>query len=370
MSMIRMSAAIPPITALQIATASLAVPKSVMKTNSGRATARCPAPPWPFFAGSDLEHAASISEQANIKNARNAALRRDLIKDSSVIGIPQRQENSGLIHFVGVGKPLYPEHGSQRTLTRRATQTHPATQISISDTPNGWPAFLCCPAIPTCPISPSRPSLHSTGVRVQSRERGQIPDRTGTCPLSQRTGFFHRTVPEDQAKISPSLSIPLRHCESVIYSHFHKDMAVLGDSFTSNFGATVPFPSNPFSCLMGQVRSLDPLVKGSHPNRVGRFEAVVQISLGRQQRGAGQNEHTGSESQMDLVVSGDNRRDATLFRARTAGGFRDFHSRFCRNWSLHRHAVYGPEDLGGGSCPVGSQPEPDDFGRAAQRCLG
>src|SRR5258706_10709146 len=143
MSMIRMSGAIPTITALQIATASWAVAKSVMKTNSGRATARCPAPSWPFFAGSDLEHAASISEQAKIKNARNAALRRDLIKESSVIGIPRRPENSGLIHFVGVGKPLYPEHGSQRTLTRRATQTHPDTQISIRDTLNGSPAFLC-----------------------------------------------------------------------------------------------------------------------------------------------------------------------------------------------------------------------------------
>src|SRR6266481_6507869 len=149
--MIGMSGAIPTITALQIATASLAVPKSVMKTNSGRATARCPASPWPFFAGSNLEHAASVSKQANIKNARDAALRRDLIKDSSVIGIPRRPENSGLIHFVGVGKPLYPEHGSQRTLTRRATQTHPDTQISIRDTLNRLPAFLCCPAVPTCP---------------------------------------------------------------------------------------------------------------------------------------------------------------------------------------------------------------------------
>ncbi len=36
---------------------------------------------------------------------------------------------------------------------------------------------------------------------------------------------------------------------------------------------------------MGQVRSLDPLVKRSHPNRVGRFEAVVQISLGVNKEG-------------------------------------------------------------------------------------
>src|SRR5260221_7079664 len=129
-------------------------------------------------------------------------------------------------------------------------------------------------------------------------------------------------------------------------------MGVLGFSFTSNFGATVPFPSNPSSCLMGQVRSLDPLVKGSHPNRVSRFEAVVQISLGRQQRGAGQDEHTGSESQMDLVGFGGNRRDATLFCARTAGGFCDFYFRFFPDLYFHRHALYWPEKLGGGGLPV------------------
>jgi hypothetical protein len=43
-------------------------------------------------------------------------------------------------------------------------------------------------------------------------------------------------------------------------------MDVLGFSFTCNFGATVPFPSSPLSCLMGQVSRLDPLVKGSHPS--------------------------------------------------------------------------------------------------------
>ncbi len=64
-------------------------------------------------------------------------------------------------------------------------------------------------------------------------------------------------------------------------------MDVLGDSFTANFGATVPFPSKPLSCLMGQVRKLDPLVKGSHPRSVGRFKAVVQISPALQRRGAG-----------------------------------------------------------------------------------
>ena len=187
------------------------------------------------------------------------------------------RKNSRLIHFVVVGKPLYPEHGSQRTLTRRATQTHPATQISISDTPNGWPAFLCCPAVPTCPISPSRPSLHSTG--VQSPEQGKRTNPRQYRHLSPvlKGRFFHRAVLEAQAKIKAFLRLCATHVESVVYRHSHRDMAVLGDSFTPNFGATVPFPSNPSSCLMGQVRSLDPLVKGSHPNRVGRFEAVVQI---------------------------------------------------------------------------------------------
>src|SRR5258707_1336977 len=131
--------------------------------------------------------------------------------------------------------------------------------------------------------------------------------------------FFHRAVLETQAKIKAFLRLCATHVESVVYGPSHRDMAVLGDSFTPKFGATVPFPSNPSSCLMGQVRSLDPLVKGGHPNRVGRFEAVVHISLGRQQRGAGQNEHTGSESQMDFGVSGDNPPDATFFRAPTAG---------------------------------------------------
>src|SRR5260370_28010415 len=70
--------------------------------------------------------------------------------------------------------------------------------------------------------------------------------------------FFHRAVLEAQAKIKAFLRLCATHFESVVYRNFHRDMAVLGDSFTSNFGATVPFPSNPFSCLMGQVRSLDP----------------------------------------------------------------------------------------------------------------
>src|SRR5882762_2301177 len=220
MSMIRMSGAIPTITALQIATASLAVPKSVMKTNRGRATARCPAPPWPFFAGSDLEHAASISEQAKIKNARNAALRRDLIKDSSVIGIPRRSEKFRTRSFCWSWEAPVPEHGSQRTLTRRATQTHPATQISISDTPNGWPAFLCCPAVPTCPISSSRPSLHPTG--VQSPEQGKRTNPRQDRHLSPvlKGRFFHRAVLETHAKIKAFLRLCATHFESVVYRHF------------------------------------------------------------------------------------------------------------------------------------------------------
>src|SRR5580704_5717105 len=73
---------------------------------------------------------------------------------------------------------------------------------------------------------------------------------------------------------------------------------------------------------------------------------------------------------MDLVVSGDNRRDATLFRTRTAGGFRNFHSRICRHRHLHRHAVYGPEDLGSGRCAIGGQPEPGASRGAARRFFG
>src|SRR5260370_1645469 len=97
--------------------------------------------------------------------------------------------------------------------------------------------------------------------------------------------FFHRAVLEAQAKIKAFLRLCATHVESVVYRHFHRDMAVLGDSFTPNFGATEPVPSNHSSCLMGQVRRLDPLVKGSHPNRVGRFEGVVQISLGVNKEG-------------------------------------------------------------------------------------
>src|SRR5580692_8710459 len=73
---------------------------------------------------------------------------------------------------------------------------------------------------------------------------------------------------------------------------------------------------------------------------------------------------------MDLVVSGDIRRDATLFRTRTAGGFRYFHSRICRHRHLHRHAVYGPEDLGSRGCAIGSQPEPGASRGAARRFFG
>jgi hypothetical protein len=62
-------------------------------------------------------------------------------------------------------------------------------------------------------------------------------------------------------------------------------MAVLGESFTPHFGATVPFPSSPLCCLMGQVSRLDPLVKGNHPTCVGRFKVAVQISLGLQKEG-------------------------------------------------------------------------------------
>src|ERR1700756_3157903 len=81
--------------------------------------------------------------------------------------------------------------------------------------------------------------------------------------------FFHRAVLEAQAKISPSLHFRVTAFVSISYSHFDRDMVVLGYSFTPNFGATVPFSTNPSSCLMGQVRSLDPLVKVSHPNCVG-----------------------------------------------------------------------------------------------------
>jgi hypothetical protein len=70
-------------------------------------------------------------------------------------------------------------------------------------------------------------------------------------------------------------------------------MGVLGESFTTNFGATVPFPSSPLSCLMGQVSRLDPLVKGNHPTCVGRFKAAVQIRSAVQGRGASQDEQTG-----------------------------------------------------------------------------
>src|ERR1700756_6003043 len=106
-------------------------------------------------------------------------------------------------------------------------------------------------------------------------------------------------------------------------------MYVLGDSFIPNFGPTVPFPSSPLSCLMGQVRKFVPLVKGSHPRSVGQFKAGVPISPASQERGAGSDEQTGQESQMALGFSGNNCCAATLFRARTAGGVRDFLSRFC-----------------------------------------
>ena len=73
-------------------------------------------------------------------------------------------------------------------------------------------------------------------------------------------------------------------------------MGVLEFSFTLNFDATVPFPSSPPSCLIGQVSRLDPLVKGDHPSCVGRFKAVVQLSPAVQEKGAGQDEQTGQRS--------------------------------------------------------------------------
>ena len=105
-------------------------------------------------------------------------------------------------------------------------------------------------------------------VVVQTRE-GANPRQDRHLSPVPKGRFFHRAVPEAQAKINPSLSILVTYFESANYNHFDTGMDVLGDSFTPNFGATVPFPSNPSSCLMGQVRSLDPLVKVSHPNCVG-----------------------------------------------------------------------------------------------------
>ena len=62
-------------------------------------------------------------------------------------------------------------------------------------------------------------------------------------------------------------------------------MDVLGDSFIPNFGPTVPFPSSPLSCLMGQVRKLVPLVKGSHPRSVGQFKAGFRFPRHRKKEG-------------------------------------------------------------------------------------
>src|SRR5260221_1046290 len=95
MSRIRTSGAIPNITALQMATASLAVPKSVMNTSTGRAPARCPAAEEPVAVGSVLEQPIASIDAKDSARTRKLCVtlgRQDLIKDISISGIPQRPE--------------------------------------------------------------------------------------------------------------------------------------------------------------------------------------------------------------------------------------------------------------------------------------
>src|SRR5271167_5117516 len=97
MSMMRASGAMPIITALQIATASLAVPKSVMKTIVGRAAG--------FFAGS-LERLVSPPQPANasVTATRNNATQERVRRNGMPSPLGDRSEDLllGGIRWAGI----------------------------------------------------------------------------------------------------------------------------------------------------------------------------------------------------------------------------------------------------------------------------
>ena len=154
--------------------------------------------------------------------------------------------------------------------SRRPSSNRECLSSDPGGPPPGHPGSLCI-----CPLAHFEPV-----------NRAGFGQDTHLSPV-RRGRFFHRTVPEPEAKISPLLPVSLTHLQSICYGHSKSGMGVLGFSFPSNFDATVPFPSSPPSCLMGQVSRLDLLVKGSHPSCVGRFKAGDQLSPAVHERGGG-----------------------------------------------------------------------------------
>src|SRR5579859_460611 len=129
MSISRASGAIPRITALQIATASFAVPKSVMKTIVGRAAVPV-APAAPFPAG-DLPHAQHRSPTAKARTAKNRT--RAAIKSPKIKGRHAKLLNVVLVSPEQIDRdPQRPQASSRHYAGRLKLHAHRRFHTSSS----------------------------------------------------------------------------------------------------------------------------------------------------------------------------------------------------------------------------------------------